>query len=514
MRRLFRFKCTPAQHLAMMRRVLAIVLVMGIAYAGFSPMAVQAEEDLDMIDLELGGEGATSWSIPAVMPCQSGTKTITLHNAGSEDGSVIIWLSNIQSSEGANPEPETDISDVNGGELDDNLLLGLSASSGLSPNPRPPTQIINFPQSAAASNIIINPLDSGDTVTLTWDWKLPCETGNEAQGDIVSFDINFYLEDFLTEIPPPPPPPPPPPVPGGTPIPPPESSPSLPQACNCPDKVLANTDPCLCTAASDVALGALPFCYQQDVVAVTNDAPLVFPVGDTIVTWTMTDITGNRQTCTQMVTVTEGDHYFEIDMLGQITKIEVECPDKSVVGTHVVSDPDDMHFLTIENGTHVVCPDSTQCIPYPEIIVMSLSEETLPVPDGMAMISPAYDFIGYVDKDLLYPACAYVNFDRPVMMQLSYDTDDPLLGNSSAPFIAFYDIESGKWRKTDDVPGGMVAEVGKANGLTQHLSTFAVMVEVPTEVSGVAWWLIVAIVGGSILLFWLIWYYRRRRRQA
>jgi len=179
---------------------LLLVAVIGVTLLGSLPAPVQAqEEDLELIDLVLDGEGATSWSIDNILPCDSGIKTVTLHNAGSEDGFVTIWVSDIVSDEGLNPEPETDTEGE--GELDDHLLLGLSSSNGLSTNLSLPTTINNFPQSASDSNYIrINPLNSGDTVTLVWEWELPCETGNDAQGDTVSFTINYLLE----ELPPPP----------------------------------------------------------------------------------------------------------------------------------------------------------------------------------------------------------------------------------------------------------------------------------------------------------------------
>jgi len=54
----------------------------------------------------------------------------------------------------------------------------------------------------------ITPLNVGETVTLDWHWELPLETGNVAQGDRLSFTINYTLEEF---------PPPQPAVEGGMP---------------------------------------------------------------------------------------------------------------------------------------------------------------------------------------------------------------------------------------------------------------------------------------------------------
>ena len=43
----------------------------------------------------------------------------------------------------------------------------------------------------------------------------------------------------------------------------------------------------------------------DDSLTITNDAPSVFPVGDTTVTWTATDASGNSATATQVVTVVD-----------------------------------------------------------------------------------------------------------------------------------------------------------------------------------------------------------------
>ena len=42
-------------------------------------------------------------------------------------------------------------------------------------------------------------------------------------------------------------------------------------------------------------------------LTVTNDAPASFPVGETTVTWTVTDVAGNTTTATQLVTITDDE---------------------------------------------------------------------------------------------------------------------------------------------------------------------------------------------------------------
>lgn len=71
-----------------------------------------------------------------------------------------------------------------------------------------------------------------------------------------------------------------------------------------PDDVQASTDATSCTA-SNVALGTPQFGDNCTGAQVTNDAPAVFPVGTTTVTWTVTDAAGNTATDTQLVTVSD-----------------------------------------------------------------------------------------------------------------------------------------------------------------------------------------------------------------
>ncbi|MFC2036137.1 hypothetical protein ACFLUJ_08490, partial [Chloroflexota bacterium] len=155
---------------------------------------VQAE-DGNPVDLELGGEGAISWGIGDIRPGDNGTKLVELHNVGSRSGFVSIWVSDIISSEGVNPESET--GDVTGsGELDDQLLFGISGNRSSTALNLPAT-INELPQSFSDPNSIeIVPLRVGDIIDLQWEWNLPIQSNNDAQGDGISFTINYLLTEF------------------------------------------------------------------------------------------------------------------------------------------------------------------------------------------------------------------------------------------------------------------------------------------------------------------------------
>ncbi len=152
------------------------------------PVQVQAQT---AIDLELDGDGAMSWDFDNISPGDSGIKVLTLHNAGDQDGAISIWISDID---------EQDYSS-NGAALDDFLLFGITFNR-LITNITMPDLIRNYPQNITDANFIrIDRLQAGETVTLTWEWEFPLigENHNLAQGDSLSFTINYYFEELIPE---------------------------------------------------------------------------------------------------------------------------------------------------------------------------------------------------------------------------------------------------------------------------------------------------------------------------
>ena len=74
-----------------------------------------------------------------------------------------------------------------------------------------------------------------------------------------------------------------------------------------PADATASADAGSCEAAT-VDLGTPETADNCDgELTVENDAPDAFPVGETTVTWTVTDINGNTATATQLVTVTDDE---------------------------------------------------------------------------------------------------------------------------------------------------------------------------------------------------------------
>ncbi|MFC1939142.1 hypothetical protein ACFLXO_00440 [Chloroflexota bacterium] len=171
---------------------LFLTAAMGLALLGFFPATAQA--DTNPVDLVLGGEGATSWNLTNIKPTDNGTKIVELRNIGTRHGFVSIWVSDIISSEGINPESETG-NTAEPGELNNYLMLNLSGK--LTKGLKLPTTINNLPKSISDPKFIeLIPLKAGTAANLTWQWQLPAQTGNDVQGDSISFTINYLLQEF------------------------------------------------------------------------------------------------------------------------------------------------------------------------------------------------------------------------------------------------------------------------------------------------------------------------------
>lgn len=107
---------------------------------------------------------------------------------------------------------------------------------------------------------------------------------------------------------------------------------TTPPAITCPGNVTVDTDPGQCSA-SNVALDEPTSGDNCGVAGMTNNAPAVFPKGETIVTWTVTDASGNTAACTQNVTVE--DHEMPVISNGAATPNTLWPPNHELVSITV-----------------------------------------------------------------------------------------------------------------------------------------------------------------------------------
>jgi parallel beta-helix repeat protein len=173
--------------------------------------------------------------------------------------------------------------------------------------------------------------------------------------------------------------------------------------------------------------------------------------------------------------------YLIVDMLGKRTQVEINESTNTTVEELLAYDEEGMHLLELQAETLIKCGDCEGGNCYPEIIVMSLSDETIEPPEGMTLVGPIYDFTGYTDIHQETACDLATYFDPMATVLLNYDPELLPLG-ASEPVIGFYSHTDNNWvLLTPDI--GRVAEVGTATGVTGYFaSPFAVLASTtPTE---------------------------------
>jgi uncharacterized membrane protein YgdD (TMEM256/DUF423 family) len=132
--------------------------------------------------------------VNGIMPGDQGSTFIDLHNNGSENGIVYIWVDNISTSDRyGNP----------GGGLANYLYFGVS-NKNLNSTVILPANILSFPTAPLNPDhyIIINPLNSGETDRVDWTWEFK-ETGlpqNDAQNNTLRFNLSYMLVNLSAPI--------------------------------------------------------------------------------------------------------------------------------------------------------------------------------------------------------------------------------------------------------------------------------------------------------------------------
>jgi len=216
--------------------------------------------------------------------------------------------------------------------------------------------------------------------------------------------------------------------------------------------------------------------------------PVASPTATVTYTVTVTDSNGCTDTDSMTLTVTipppvGGSSaapercFLIVEMLGERTLVEIDCCSNTTIGECQAYDENDEHLLELQGDTLVSCGDCEGCNCSPRIIVMSPSEETPEIPEGMTLVGDIYDFTGYKDTAKTMPCELGTYFDPSASVLLHYDP--ALLDGASDPVIGFYSHELGQWIILPPNPG-IVAEVGVATGLADHFaSPCAVLASVP-----------------------------------
>jgi len=99
---------------------------------------------------------------------------------------------------------------------------------------------------------------------------------------------------------------------------------------------------------------------QVEISTITNDAPTVFPLGETIVTWTATDSSGNSASATQTITVVDTTAPV-VENLDSLT-FEATAQNANLVEIPLITASDNTEIISITNDAPVLFEFGTTII--------------------------------------------------------------------------------------------------------------------------------------------------------
>jgi len=189
------------------RRLLVLLLVVLLALAGAGIGSFVLDEDdyqpglqtptaNETVDLTLSiVEGDTLLAVSNVTPDQSGATAIRLRNDGASSGFVRIANVSITEQENGFHGPESAVdSSIDAGELAENTMVNVSFRRGSDTTPlftTAPDQSLAAVGKAGPSDGVV--LESGETVTVALEWRIPAGTSNEIQSDSARVDVAYEL---------------------------------------------------------------------------------------------------------------------------------------------------------------------------------------------------------------------------------------------------------------------------------------------------------------------------------
>jgi len=182
--------------------LLVIVVIGGGTWAFFQDNEIASGNMVAAGTLDLSINGENPWvtapvSLQNVKPGDYGVITMTLKNDGTIEGSLTVDFKNLVDAPGSTPEAERT---PDNGELSSKMDIKLWVDANGDGDDLDEGDVelyygklINYfsyaPQWIAG-------LDSGEIAYLSLSYYISTDVGNEIQGDICTFDIEFVLEQI------------------------------------------------------------------------------------------------------------------------------------------------------------------------------------------------------------------------------------------------------------------------------------------------------------------------------
>ncbi|WP_338230726.1 HYR domain-containing protein, partial [Algoriphagus taiwanensis] len=186
-----------------------------------------------------------------------------------------------------------------------------------------------------------------------------------------------------------------------------------------PQAITISTDSGVCEA-SGVDLGTPETGDNCSVASVSNDAPAVFPLGETLVTWTVEDASGNIETATQLVTVIDTE------------KPTITAPGAITVSTDAgLCEASGVDLGTPETGDN--CSVASVSNDAPAVFLLGETLVTWTVIDASGNIETATQLVTVIDTEkptITAPQSITISSDSGVCEASGVDLGTPETGDN------------------------------------------------------------------------------------
>jgi len=165
------------------------------------------------------------------------------------------------------------------------------------------------------------------------------------------------------------------------------------------------------------------------------------------------------------VELTECPLTLAVDMEGNVTTVSMSSQGV-LCETCIAKDASGKYVLELDKDTKIALAGNA----IPLLIEFSESSTAPRTPENTVIVGPVYEINAYPDSYATIPSP--VTMSPPAVLTLTYNLKE-LPDNATEIFIANYDAEQG-WIALVPV-SGVVAELGKAQGMASHFSPVAVL---------------------------------------
>ena len=177
---------------------MAAVLSSGAIYAYFSDTETSSGNTFTAgtLDLKVNGvdNPVSSFTVGNVYPGASGSVSVTLTNSGTIAGTLTMAIVSVVNLPGVTTEPEAALGTPDNGELGANMQITIWVDSdGDGTLDASESTLYSGLLNGAGGALSVGNLAGGESTHVGIAYNVPTTVGNEIQGDICTFSIQYTL---------------------------------------------------------------------------------------------------------------------------------------------------------------------------------------------------------------------------------------------------------------------------------------------------------------------------------